>query len=391
MVTDSELGQIMPNLPADKRALYIAPLQAAMNEFGINTYLREAAFLAQLAHESMELKAWSENLNYSAQGLLKVFPKYFKTSALANAYARQPQKIASRVYASRMGNGDEASGEGWKYRGRGPIQLTGKSNYTAYGQTLSLDLVGNPDSVATPEVGFRVAAAFWNSNGLNALADRQDFVGITRKINGGTNGLDDRTRFYNRAKQVLSRDDAPAGATRGLPGRVPPPPISRAAATDAPPNLSRGILPGASSTLKMFGGAHDPVRGADDDGGGTSKSSAKKSGTKKGGSKKSAQTRTTKKIAENDRANRSQSDAQKSSRGSASKKGGGKKGASKKSVTQKGAAKKGGARPLAVIKKEGARGGSAGKQGGGKKGGAKKGGGGSKKGGGKKGGSKKGR
>lgn len=390
MVTDSELGQIMPNLPADKRALYIAPLQAAMNEFGINTYLREAAFLAQLAHESMELKAWSENLNYSAQGLLKVFPKYFKTSALANAYARQPQKIASRVYANRMGNGDEASGDGWKYRGRGPIQLTGKSNYTAYGQTLGLDLVGNPDSVATPEVGFRVAAAFWNSNGLNALADRQDFVGITKRINGGTTGLDDRTKFYNRAKQVLNKDDAPAGTTRALPGTVPPP-ASNAPATDAPPNLSRGILPGAPETLELFGGAHDPVRGAEgDDNGGASKGSAKKSGSQKGGSKKGAQKSTTKKIAENDR---SQSGAQKGSKQASSGKGAGKKGAAKKSVTQKGAAKKGatkkgGARPLGVIKKEGARGtGATGKgsaKGGSKQGGAKKGGG-SKKGAAKKG------
>ena len=342
MITDNELAQIMPNLPADRRALYLPHLQAAMNEFQINTYLREAAFIAQLAHESMELKAWSENLNYSAQALLRVFPKYFKTSAQANQYARQPEKIANRVYASRMGNGDEASGDGWRYRGRGPIQLTGKDNYRTFGTSLGLDLVGNPDTAATPEVGFRTAGAFWVSRGCNAMADRQDFVGITRAINGGTNGLEDRQKFYTRAKQVLSRDDQPAPATRAMPA---------ARDLSIPSDLSRGILPGAPETIEMFGGTHDPVRGGEeeggaDTGGGAQKGGAKKGGAGKGAAKKaSAASRSTGKASQSEgRASKQESNLSALGRGGAKKgsgKGGAKKSAAKKSATKKSAAKSG--------------------------------------------------
>jgi putative chitinase len=396
MVTDDELRQIMPTLSASTSAQYTPFLQQAMNEFAINTYLREAAFLAQLAHESMELKAWQENLNYSAQGLLKTFPKYFKTADLANAYARNPQKIANRVYANRMGNGDEASGDGWRYRGRGPIQLTGKNNYQAFGGTLNLDLVGNPDSVATPEVGFRVAAAYWASNKLNPLADQQKFQQISAIINGRDPaiGLDDRLKYYARAKQALSRNDAPA-PPQPPPQPAAPTPSSEPSTVDAasaavsafegavtaaaggtrsigtggsagrggeasgtrslPSNLSRGIYPGIEQEFAQGGG--EP-------------SSGKKGSAKKGAGKKTAGKKTAAKKASTKKAS-GKSAKKASSKKASAEKGGSKKSSSKKSSGKKGGAKKGGG------SKKGGGGGSrkgASKKGGSKKGASKKGG-----------------
>ena len=176
MLTADEFGQIMPNCPAAKRADYLPFMQQAMAEFEITTYLRETAFLAQLAHESAEL--------------------------------RYMEEIASgAAYEGRKDLGNTQPGDGKRYKGRGPIQLTGRANYTRYGGLLGLDLVNNPTLAATKEVGFRIAGQFWQLNGLNELADQQQFKAITKRINGGYNGLDDRIKYYKRAKQVMSVDN----------------------------------------------------------------------------------------------------------------------------------------------------------------------------------------
>lgn len=172
----------------------------------LNNTLRLAHFLAQCAHESGEFKLVSENLNYSADGLKKVFPKYFP-EPLNEQYARQPEKIASRVYANRMGNGDEASGDGYTYRGRGYIQLTGRSNYSAFGESIGADTIGNPDLVAT-EYPLASAAFFFDNNKIWGICDggASDAVitSVTKKVNGGTNGLDDRTRLFKQYYALLS-------------------------------------------------------------------------------------------------------------------------------------------------------------------------------------------
>ena len=140
------------------------------SKFGINTPLRVAHFLAQCGHESGGFRVTQENLNYSAKGLMGIFKKYFPTEAIANQYARQPQKIANKVYANRMANGSEASGDGYKFRGRGYIQFTGRDNYTQFGKAIGEDIVNNPDSVST-KYALASAAWFWSKNGLNKLAD----------------------------------------------------------------------------------------------------------------------------------------------------------------------------------------------------------------------------
>lgn len=168
----------------------------------INTVLRLAAFLAQLGHESGDLKRFEENLNYSASGLLNTFPKYFKSQSEAEAYARKPEKIANRVYANRMGNGSESSGDGWKHRGRGAIQLTGKQNYIACDRS-GLRCINNPDVLASDRGAIASAVWFWKSRSLNEYADRGDFAKTTRIINGGTNGAADREAKYQRNIRIL--------------------------------------------------------------------------------------------------------------------------------------------------------------------------------------------
>ena len=185
-------------------------LDAAMRRFEIDTPSRMAAFTAQLAHESGQLQRWTENLNYRWERLRQVFPKYFASDSEARAFDRKPERIANRVYGNRMGNGPEASGDGWRYRGRGPIQLTGRDNYRACGSAIGVDLVEDPDLLATPGPGCLAAAWFWARNGLNALADAGDFVTITRRINGGLNGLAERREFWEQAKEVFG---VPVAAT----------------------------------------------------------------------------------------------------------------------------------------------------------------------------------
>jgi putative chitinase len=196
----------------------VGALDAAMRRFEIVTPARMAAFCAQLAHESGQLQRWTENLSYRWERLRQVFPKYFPSDAEARPFDRKPERIANRVYANRMGNGPEASGDGWRYRGRGPIQLTGKDNYRACGQGIGVDLVDDPDRLATPEPGCLAAAWFWARNGLNALADAGDFVTITRRINGGLNGLAERREFWERAKAVFG---VPAVAAAEVGARRP--------------------------------------------------------------------------------------------------------------------------------------------------------------------------
>lgn len=181
---------------------FFAPLNATFREFSINTVYRVSAFLAQIAHESGNLRYVKENLNYSADGLLRTFPKYF-TPELAQKYQRNPKAIASRVYANRMGNGDEQSEDGWKYCGRGLIQVTGKTNYKTCGDFLRVDLLTDPSYLETPEGATRSAGWYWYSRNLNALADVGDMKELTKKINGGYNGLEDRMKHYSHILGVL--------------------------------------------------------------------------------------------------------------------------------------------------------------------------------------------
>jgi len=177
-------------------------LNAAMEEFEINTPQRMSMFLAQCCHESNYFRVTKENLNYKAEGLLKIFPKYFRDVDPAD-YAHNPEKIANRVYSNRMGNGDEASGDGWRYCGRGLIQLTGKDNYERCGSSLGVDLISNPDWLLDPKYAALSAGWFWNKHGLNELADSQEHGIITKRINGGTLGLDDRILKTTKALSVL--------------------------------------------------------------------------------------------------------------------------------------------------------------------------------------------
>lgn len=166
---------------------------------GIDTKERVSMFLAQCGHESGGFTITSENMNYSAKGLMSVFHKYFPDEDTANKYAHNPAKIGNKVYANRMGNGDEASGDGYRYHGRGYIQLTGKDNYRACGQAIGEDLVSNPDLVSSDKtIALKSAIWFWNKNNLNHFADAKDILGATKKINGGTIGLEERTSNYHK-------------------------------------------------------------------------------------------------------------------------------------------------------------------------------------------------
>lgn len=170
-----------------------------LERFGIVGRLRLAHFFAQCHHESAGFNVKIENLNYSAQGLRLTFPKYFPDNITANIYARNPEKIANKVYANRMGNGDEASGDGWKFRGRGYLQLTGKDNYIAFGKFIQVGILSDPDLVAT-KYALISAAWFFHVNGINTISDLgiTDAVvtAVTKKVNGGTHGLSERIKLF---------------------------------------------------------------------------------------------------------------------------------------------------------------------------------------------------
>jgi putative chitinase len=202
MITADQIKKQYPNAKPFIVDALIGSLSTLADKYGLNTPLRLAHFLAQTAHESGGFRLVEENLNYSADGLTKIFPKYFKDKD-PNEYARQPEKIANVVYASRMGNGDTASGDGFKFRGRGLIQLTGRSNYTAFAKDMGVEVEEAVAFLGTPPGAVESAAWFWNKNGLNALADKDDVTAVTKKINGGTIGLDDRKKHTTEFKEIL--------------------------------------------------------------------------------------------------------------------------------------------------------------------------------------------
>ena len=179
-------------------------LTESFDKYEINTVNRAAGFLAQCGHESAGFTVLKENLNYSAEGLNKTFKKYFPTLADATPYARNPEKIANKVYANRMGNGPESSGDGYKFRGRGAIQLTGHDNYTKFAESVGMDVDSAVADLETLDGAIESACWFWKTNGLNAICDADDIVKMTKRINDGTIGLDDRKKHYEHAKHVLA-------------------------------------------------------------------------------------------------------------------------------------------------------------------------------------------
>ena len=206
MITAEQFSILFPR--AKDHQGWVDCMNDVFLKYDINTPQRIAAFLAQCGHESGGWTVFEENLNYSAKGLLSVFKKYFPNETVANQYARKPQMIANRVYAGRMGNGSPETGDGWKYRGRGPIQLTGKNNYATFAQSMFdswQDIVDNPDLVSQDkQIALMSAIWFWNTKDLNRYADVDDIKTMTRIINGGYNGLEDRIHHYEDAIQLLT-------------------------------------------------------------------------------------------------------------------------------------------------------------------------------------------
>lgn len=183
---------------------WLDPLNETFDRYNINTPLRQAAFIGQCGHECGNFRILEENLNYRAETLMKLWPKRFPTLEFAKQYERNPKKIANSVYANRMGNRDEASGDGYRFRGRGALQTTGHANYYHAGQALGVDLVMEPELLATPRYAALAAGFFWDTHKLNALADVKDWVRMTKKINGGTIGLQDRLNHIDHAHHVLA-------------------------------------------------------------------------------------------------------------------------------------------------------------------------------------------
>lgn len=202
-ITLQLLQQIAPQTKTQKLDGFTEGLQTACDKYDITTVSRLACFLAQVAHESGGFNAVKENLNYSAQGLVTTFKKYFPTLETAKSYERNPEAIANRVYASRMGNGNEASGDGFKYRGRGLIQLTGQQNYTLFATDMNMNIDEAIEYLETYDGAAMSAAWFWWKNNLNVLADQEDMKTLTKRINGGFNGLEDRIHHFELAKGIL--------------------------------------------------------------------------------------------------------------------------------------------------------------------------------------------
>lgn len=212
-LTEAQLRAMLTSADADARvARWLAPINDAMRACGIATPARQAVFLAQVMLESSELRLTEEALNYSPARLCQVWPLHFPSEAAADAYGHNPEGLANRVYAKRMGNGDEGSGDGWAYRGRGLIQLTGRDNYAGFSRAMGIDAVSDPDLLQHPAGAVLSAGWFWQSKGLNELADKTASAGedadaafaeITRHINGGLNGLAQRRGYWTRTRQAL--------------------------------------------------------------------------------------------------------------------------------------------------------------------------------------------
>ena len=200
--TKEQLSSVIGNNP-DLDGWYEA-LSSVLPEYEIDSSQRVAAFIAQCTHESGGFKRIKENLNYKWESLRRVFPKYFPTDELAQEYAHKQEQIANRVYGSRMGNGDESSGDGFRYCGRGLIQLTGKNNYTKFSESIGIAVEEVPALLETFEGAVKSACWFWKTNNLNQYADAGDILTMTKRINGGTIGLEDRVKHYNHALEVFS-------------------------------------------------------------------------------------------------------------------------------------------------------------------------------------------
>jgi len=201
-LTFTQLAYICTRASPALLILKLQPLKDSFSLAEINSEKRGAMYIAQLAHESNEFRQMEENLNYSEEALLKIWPHRFNP-VTAKAFARQPERIANFVYANRNGNGDELGGDGWKYRGRGAIGLTFAANYQACGMFLGIDLLGHPDLASTDQYCFAVAAWYWRTHGLNAYADIGDLDGCTQKINGGLTGIELRRILYIRGMEAF--------------------------------------------------------------------------------------------------------------------------------------------------------------------------------------------
>lgn len=198
MVTAEQLQQLKIGIE------WVPALNETFARWGIATPLQQAAFIGQCGHECGNFRVLEENLNYRAATLMKLWPKRFPTLEIANEYAGQPRKIANKVYSGRMGNRDEQSGDGYRFRGRGCIQLTGANGYFHAGKALGVDFWKEPELVATPQYAALTAGWFWSTHGCNRFADSRDWTALTKKINGGTIGLEDRIKHINHALAVLT-------------------------------------------------------------------------------------------------------------------------------------------------------------------------------------------
>ena len=201
ILTQAQLAKIIVDNPYVDH--WHHALEQALPDYDINTPKRVASFLAQCAHESGGFRALKENLNYKAESLMRVWPRYFPDLATAQRYAHNQEMIANRAYANRMGNGPEESGDGWRFCGRGLIQLTGRNNYQAFADSIETNINDIPAYLATFEGAVQSACWFWEANNLNQYADAGDILTMTKKINGGTLGLDDRNKHYNHALEVM--------------------------------------------------------------------------------------------------------------------------------------------------------------------------------------------
>lgn len=201
ILTKDQLRQLLPGNPYIDN--WYHALEQCLPEYDINTPRRVAAFIAQCAHESGNFKFLKENLNYKAASLMKVWPRYFPTMEIAQQYAGKQEMIANRAYGGRMGNGPEATGDGWRFCGRGLIQLTGRNNYQAFADSIETNINDIPQYLQTFEGAVQSACWFWENNNLNQWADAGDILTLTKRINGGTLGLADRQKHYQHALHVL--------------------------------------------------------------------------------------------------------------------------------------------------------------------------------------------
>ena len=209
--TEQQLAQLIPGNPYIPQ--WYHALSMILPDYGIDTVPRVAAFVAQCAHESANFKFLKENLNYKAESLMRVWPSRFPNIDVARQYAMQPEKIANKVYSDRMGNGPESSGDGWRYAGKGLIQLTGRDNYTRFAESIETPVEEIPDYLGTFEGAVQSACWFWEVNNLNQWADAGDILTLTKRINGGVIGLEDRKKHYAHALHVLGQDSGGHAAT----------------------------------------------------------------------------------------------------------------------------------------------------------------------------------